>query len=102
MNAHTPGPWEVVCNAGGYPSKIHAPNGYTGPGGLRDVTRGAAICFPSSNEGRANARLMAAAPELLAALRGLLRVCPRVRAGATLAEYDAARAAIAHATGGEA
>lgn len=47
----------------------------------------------------ADARLIAAAPELLEALKGMLRVCPRERGGMVLAEYEAARAAIAKATG---
>jgi hypothetical protein len=42
----------------------------------------------------ANARLIAAAPDLLEALRGVVRVADR----ATV-EFDAARAAIAKATG---
>lgn len=42
----------------------------------------------------ANARLIAASPELLAALQGVLRVADRATD-----EFDAARAAIAKATG---
>jgi hypothetical protein len=48
----------------------------------------------SPEEIAANARLIAAAPELLEALRGVVRVADR----ATV-EFDAARAAIARATG---
>lgn len=44
--------------------------------------------------GAANANLMAAAPELLEALEGVLRVADR-----ETDEFDAARAAIAKATG---
>lgn len=45
-------------------------------------------------EENANARLIAAAPDLLAALQGVVRVADRATD-----EFDAARAAIAKATG---
>ena len=68
MGKHTPGPWEIRRNKAGYPYSIHAPNGDSGPGGIQDITRWASIGFPSSSEGEANARLIAAAPMLLEAL----------------------------------
>jgi hypothetical protein len=91
MTAHTPGPWAVAKNIQGYPSQIVAPNGNPGPGGILAITRSAAITFPSSAEGRANARLMAAAPEMLEALEKIERNItgdPRVA-------IETARAAIA-------
>jgi hypothetical protein len=91
MNAHTPAPWyalaEGVTDAAiGYRAIIDS-DGYT-------------VCNPSPM-GEANARLIAAAPDLLNALDGLLDY---------LRDYDAdypeaapifgkARAAIAKATG---
>jgi hypothetical protein len=68
---HTPGPWVVRRNGiTGYPAAIEAINacnktrGKVGP----SVTRWNAITLPSSEEGQANANLIAAAPELLEAL----------------------------------
>jgi len=67
-NAFTPGPWTIATTRRrGYPYRIDAPNGLRGPGGITSVTRGAAISMPSSAEGQANARLIAAAPCLLKA-----------------------------------
>jgi hypothetical protein len=71
MSGHTPGPWEIRRSKSGYPYQIHAPNGIDGPGGIKDVTRWASIAMPSSPEGEANARLIAAAPSLLEALKEL-------------------------------
>ena len=68
MSGWTPGPWNVWCNESGYPYQIHAPNGSNGPGGIRDVTRWASISMPASSEGQANARLIAAAPEMASLL----------------------------------
>lgn len=66
-HTHTPGPWVILYNARGYPHQITAPNeDPTRLGGIVSVTRGASIGLPSSAEGRANARLIAAAPDLLA------------------------------------
>lgn len=110
MSAHTPGPWSVLVNRQGYPYQIHAINGdntKTGTVGT-SVTRWASIALPSSAEGKANALLIAAAPELLAALRLSLVALELVNVhGWILADYessitsamDAARAAIKHATG---
>jgi hypothetical protein len=54
----------------------------------------ALINGPQNGEAEATARLIAAAPDLLAALQGVLRVADR-----KTVEFDAARAAIARATG---
>ena len=53
----------------------------------------------ASLEDRANARLIAAAPDLLAACQSLVVECGEARPGTTLYDYVAnARAAIAKAT----
>jgi hypothetical protein len=64
---HTPGPWEVKRSGSGYPYQVHAPNGNH----VKDVTRWASISVPSLPEGEANARLIAAAPDLLAIVRAV-------------------------------
>lgn len=86
---HTPGPWKAT------PCRVYAPETedrlelrVTISGGNRD-------------DNRANARLIAAAPDLLEALRGLLpdAVGNHIGGPDTQARIDAARAAIAKATG---
>lgn len=67
---HTPGPWEREAQAiriqtMGWP--INDP---------RDGSRLAVVLGEKSEELRANARLIAAAPDLLAALRKLIDVTP--------------------------
>lgn len=61
MNKHTPGPWHVVANLVQGKRK---PNGDS-----RTVAM-----VGSSSEDDANARLIAAAPDLLAALEGLAEI----------------------------
>ncbi len=63
----------------------------TGPGGTVLVAS-APYGMSGSKEWAERAKLMAAAPELLAALQGVLRVADRATD-----EFDAARAAIAKA-----
>lgn len=85
MSKHTPGPWA-----------------YAWAGGIALVFQKgeatiASIPYYDDNEipqVEANARLIAAVPDLLEAQKGVLRVADR----ATV-EFDAARAAIAKATG---
>lgn len=69
MSGHTPGPWEIRRPPSGYPYQIYASNGSNGPGGVKNVTSWNSICVPSLPEGEANARLIAAAPCLLEALK---------------------------------
>jgi hypothetical protein len=63
---HTPGPWRVAAMRG-FAGSIGV-----GPKGETAVAVIAADAFPSERE--ANARLIAAAPELLAALRAMIGV----------------------------
>lgn len=90
---HTPGPWharEWQCR------------GVTSVGRVADNRVGFEQIAECSGNGRqvsneqeeADARLIAAAPDLLEALKGVLRVADR-----KTDEFDAARAAIAKATG---
>lgn len=84
---HTPGPWFVSI---GDPECVTF-------GSRADILALSYGEFIDCNT-PANARLIAAAPEMLEALKGMLRVCPSERHGMKLAEYEAARAAIAKAT----
>jgi hypothetical protein len=92
MNAkHTPGPWI----ADGYNVRVR--NGryiaYTGP----SHTPPSEYPKQCAEEDKANARLIAAAPELLEALENLMETCEYGDHNAD--EYNAAVAAIAKAKG---
>ena len=87
MSAHTPGPWRAVPNAPGISDTVID----SGRRVVADV-----ISRKSTDELRANARLIAAAPELLDALEGLLNALP---SATTHPAIKAARAAIVKATG---
>ena len=93
--AHTPAPWLIEWNAaqGGEGHYI------TDSKDMAELSRIAAVLFHDDADGetRANARLLAAAPDLLEALIGVVKVADR----ATV-EFNAARAAIAKAEGGAA
>ena len=96
---HTPGPWEIVYSKQGYPYAICAPEQSPNkPGGLTDITRWASISMPSSDEGLANARLISAAPDLLAACE---EFCRKVDAGEarSVRSYAQMAAAIEKARG---
>lgn len=93
MNKHTPGPWHWESD----PVKGDP----TGRVRYQVTTIGKTIAqlYYSSYSGgptnaEADARLIAAAPDLLAALIGVVRVADR-----STDEFDAARAAIAKAEG---
>lgn len=85
--AHTPGPWDIEMDRG-EPRVIRQ----------RADPDVAVALIPRwelkfLEEMNANAKLIAAAPDLLAALQGVVRVADRATD-----EFDAARAAIARAT----
>lgn len=93
-SVHTPGPWTFTGAA-----EARAKDGIN----LNQICFGDKsrnrVCTVaghgvSKEENDANARLIAAAPELLEALEGVLRVADR-----KTVEFDAARAAIAKARG---
>jgi hypothetical protein len=98
---HTPGPWRVVAD-GQYiqADRRHAVN----PQQQHDLD----ICHVHAiefyaGEAQSNARLIAAAPELLAALREIADSAPALpkKAKSCTQLRAIARAAIAKATGGE-
>jgi hypothetical protein len=97
---HTPGPWEVGTPGNGEPGYIYCNNSL---GSAVAIAYGMPLALTvfSRAEEEANARLIAAAPELLAALKKCAAVC----AGETLSKsaitsaLDAARNAIAAAEG---
>ena len=112
---HTPGPWTAnfdhqqnAC------AHVRASNGYNEVATVfvasedGDQKRDENGCWPDQPVRDANARLIAAAPDMLAALQELLAVTPAVAPAAGMlagiverhrAAIDGARAAIAKATG---
>lgn len=94
MSGHTPGPWVIGRSGHGRPYQVETAGGLC-------ITKWGGISRPASAEGEANARLIAAAPELLAALDDLLiAYCDPGNQGSDHDEkVEAARAAIAKARG---
>lgn len=91
---HTPGPWTMSRRQNNMIDIQHAMGDVKGA-----ITH--SLCRVQARESwleeaAANARLISAAPDLLAALKGVLRVADR-----QTDEFDAARAAIAKAEGGD-
>lgn len=71
MSAHTPGPWREHPNERGAIRDCRYPDS---PGACAYI---AEVALPRSDEGIANARLIAAAPELLGMLRRLAEAAER-------------------------
>lgn len=88
MSKHTPGPWVL--------SRARHNNSLFVRESRNPCATAVARIGITHVDHDANARLIAAAPELYEALRGVLRVADR----ATV-EFDAARAALAKADGDE-
>jgi len=85
---HTPGPW---VNHG----RIQQPGlPHSSVGARTLIARVYSEAFGDTEQEAANARLIAAAPDLLAALQAVVRVADR-----KTDEFDLAHAAIAKATG---
>ena len=112
MSKHTKGPWRTEeAKAGGVPYRleIRGEENETQPFGPTVATLGWVdepdICHVHGiEEARANARLMAAAPDMLEALQGMLSMWNSVCTAHAwepehLTEVTAARAAIAKAIG---
>lgn len=98
-NNHTPGPWHINTIEAN-PHTVHSDRGLVATCMLPPPFGPETWSGHTVYETEANARLIAAAPELLAALEGLLSVVnvriddPRIEL------FDAARAALAKAKGG--
>ncbi|CAB4122389.1 hypothetical protein UFOVP37_8 [uncultured Caudovirales phage] len=97
MSKHTPGPWAMPDSGQGRISKVGANGGWDGLIATADCGDYAR----SRSEGLANARLIAAAPELLEALKDMLDGHEDACTGYGEGAADKARAAIARATGGD-
>lgn len=105
---HTPGPWRLSASS---PNIIKQDYTYLGLDEESGVLIGSACgndksgFYPDEDEGRANARLISAAPELLEALEGIANHYDMDGYGEkawkdlALEMADLARAAIAKATG---
>lgn len=93
MAAHTPGPW-VTDNSvlRGSVNRLEEPRRHIALVSDWEKVSGDRL------ENEANARLIAAAPDLLEALKTLVRHAEKC--GRSAGVYDTARAAIAKATGG--
>lgn len=99
---HTPGPWIYGSEVGVDSTRIETESGRViGAIRTREVTdwqHGHPI-YSWSDEGAANARLIAAAPELLEALQKLCAIQEYGDVASWAPEWADARAAIAKATG---
>lgn len=95
---HTPGPWKV-WNFADDPRHVAVGPDAGGLAVADVVACNAHGCYTAATEatGQANARLIAAAPALLAALQGIMA---GVAGCQKEPQYEAARAAIANAMGG--
>ena len=73
MSGHTPGPWEVLPESDSHEGPLNIVSEYEEKGG-RASANWIAECDLQSDEAqnRANARLIAAAPDLLDALKALV------------------------------
>lgn len=102
---HTPGPWEINHAGTGRDGKLIYDEVYVyAPScGVNDVAIASDIADPLGKDaGMANARLIAAAPELLAALIAITTVrCDGMDIAPINAAYSKASEAIAKATGAE-
>lgn len=93
---HTPGPWKAVEAAYNPPGWLWVQNG---PGALlADVHQNVNIPLDARN---ANARLMAAAPELLEALQEIITAADSEGWSQLDAGFTRARAAVAKALGND-
>ncbi len=92
---HTPGPWEWDGRVWQYDEQEEAPWLVQAP--WHDIKSKAVLSGSIRCNTEANARLIAAAPELLAALKGLLGITDFHELFGS--KTEAARAAIAKATG---
>ena len=94
--SHTPGPWRIERSNDGEDLSLGAWDLVVGDGRTRMVLASRSPWFSRAHESEANARLIAAAPELLAALRELLALGQQesIEDGDLEAAQAAAKAAI--------
>lgn len=95
MSAHTPGPWTIDWNVSRL--DIFSADAAT----LVATLRRSALSPGIDDTAKANARLIAAAPDMLEALQKLCAIQEYGDVASWASEWDEARAAIAKATGGE-
>lgn len=100
MNAHTPGPWQITEMDGEVNRAVVGPDGEL----IADCFAPTAEDFNLPQDYEANARLIAAAPELLEALSHLLEMVSECQLNGILPDAkewpaEKARAAIAKAKG---
>lgn len=91
MATHTPGPWAIKKHESSFKPGVFIEDGVCGPDGEQIRVYG--MTLTSSEEAKANARLIAAAPDLLEALEAAVR--DSKNPGQWI---DEARSAIAKAT----
>jgi hypothetical protein len=96
---HTPGPWKAGFDDGSGPTMVHRDGR---PGIIAETNPGCGCCAgEATDENRADARLIAAAPELLEALERMLSFAQAMpqSMGADFDVIPLARAAITKARG---
>ncbi len=101
-NAHTPGPWQIG-KTDATALRVYAPHGQTTRSDLATVKLYGTGADAAIDEAEANARLIAAAPEMLEALRWAIpALVNHTGRGCKITDEAFARieAAIAKATGG--
>jgi hypothetical protein len=92
----TPGPWYIKTRQARFDPTVVIEDGVCGPDGEQIKVCG--MTLTSSAEAKANARLIAAAPEMLEALREIIAVAEGKHLRPIMG-IDAVRRAIAKATG---
>lgn len=102
MNTHTPGPWAVHANV--RDSRTDAARIDAGDTLVATVSTLPTKTTAAWHEAHANARLLAAAPDMLEALQSLVRAVEQFTSAVALGwpELEQAKAAIAKATGEQA
>lgn len=90
MNNHTPGPWMIYDDGDIASASVRVPE--------HTVLRSGSVKGATIGEAMANAKLIAAAPSLLAALQDLIMLAAQHRGKAAADSVARARAAIKAAT----
>lgn len=95
---HTPGPWTVIFGSRGGAVRIEGPKDNR-PGAVGSVVRQNGIGMPACSVGKANARLISAAPELIGIIVRFWDASARCFRATTDADAHEINAAIAKAEG---